>query len=81
MAEQEMIRRNTQVMKLLDMNSDGFLSFEDYEAAADMYMKLNPRVKDTGKVRYLEALKSVFEFLGLAEGEKNYDRRIGKKGT
>ena len=40
------------------------------EAAADMYMKLNPRVKDTGKVRYLEALKSVFEFLGLAEGEK-----------
>ncbi len=64
------LKRNIQAMKMLDMNQDGYLSFEDYKIAADHYAKSNPKVQDTSMSRYLDALKSVFEFLGLSDSRK-----------
>lgn len=57
-------------MKMLDLNQDGFLSFEDYQVAADNYTKTNPGVPNENMQRYLAALKEQFEFLGLSEGKK-----------
>ena len=68
--KEKLIKRNTQAMKMLDLNQDGFLSFEDYKIAADNYSKGNPLVKNNVMERYITALKSVFEFLGLLEGTK-----------
>lgn len=65
-----MIKRNSQAMKMLDLNQDGFLSFEDYEVAADNYAKMNPGVLNKNMQAYLAALKEQFEFLGLGEGKK-----------
>lgn len=67
---EQIMKRNAQVMKMLDLNQDGYLSMEDYEIAADKYAKMHPSLEQAKTKMYLKALKNQFAFLGLGEGKK-----------
>ncbi len=62
----KLLQRNYQAMKMLDINQDGYLSIQDYEVGARAYAKATPGIKSETTQRYLDALRKVFEVLGLS---------------